>query len=62
MFEAERRTKLVFSLSEAYSSLLTKNDKGVGREPKHLNSVVTGMDVTAHTAHVDTAVDSGTEK
>lgn len=28
VFQAERRTKLLFSLSEAYSSLVTKNNRG----------------------------------
>lgn len=38
-------TKLLFSLLEAYFSLVTKNNRGLRREHKHLHSVVTRMDM-----------------
>ena len=55
VFQAERRTKLLFSLSEAYFSLVTKNN-GLGWEHQHLHSAVTGMDMNSRSVHVSIAV------
>lgn len=46
-------TKLLFSLLEAYFSLVTKNNRGLRREHKHLHSVVTRMDMNTLTVYVN---------
>lgn len=62
MFQMERGTKLLFSVSEAYSSLVTKNYRGLERERKHLHSVVTRKDLNTHTVPVSMAdTDKGNE-
>lgn len=56
MFQREKGTKLLFYVSEAYTSLVSKNNRGLGRERKHLHIVVTRMDMNTHTVQVNTAV------